>query len=372
MRLPGYRASGFTLTEMSVSMVVGSIVGAFVMTYMHVTSILIAKNLSTNYSHNSLHKSLDWAADRIQQAEYVPVLLTTGTTVSLTGTSGNPAFSTSGSAAISQQSTEVVGIYYDRLVGYPYILPSTSGSGSVSAGATTLTLQYSNNVYSNPPAPQTNDVILVSGSATVTSGSGSAAVTSTVRPLVSSVTLSTSGSYQSAGITLSGSFGVTYAWSWGSGEYQAASLVHREAFIVMSNTSTGNFELRYYPNFEGLTALASPTFASGSTTVSYVALTTANITALNNTTNYQVITDQFAQVPPTVAPCGPFSEITTTAGATLVGLDFRIRGTQYDNVLDTAETSASAGSTKEANEFSQFARVITVAPLREHPVGVFQ
>jgi hypothetical protein len=53
-------------------------------------------------------------------------------------------------------------------------------------------------------------------------------------------------------------------------------------------------------------------------------------------------------------------------------VDIRIRGTVYNNVLDTSVANATAGQTKEAFEFSQFARVITITPLREHPATVFQ
>jgi prepilin-type N-terminal cleavage/methylation domain-containing protein len=364
---------GFTLTELTVSMAIGSIVAALILTYLHVTAVLVAKNLGTNFSHNSLHKSLDWMTDRIQTAEYIPVLLTSGSTVALTSGSGS-AYLTSGSASISSQSTQVMGIYFDRLVGNPYVFPSTSGT--ISASATSLTVQYSGNVYANPPAPQANDVILVNG-ATATTGSGTSSVTTTLRPMVSSATVTTSGSYQSAAITLSGSFGGTYSWdNTSSGtsnpEYQTAIIIHREAFLVISNTTTGNNELRYYPNFENVTTLASPQYASSSSTVSYVVLTSANLTALNNTANYVLLTDQIGTIPLASTPYLPFSEMTTGAGATLVGVDIRIRGSQYNNVLDTSVSNSSAVQTKEAYEFSQFARVITITPMREHPVAVFQ
>ncbi len=260
---------GFTLPELTFATAIGSILAALILTYMHVATVLSAKNLGTNFSHNSLRKSLDWMTDRLQTAEYIPVLLTSGTSVTLSSGSGSE-YSTSGSASAASESTQVIGIYYDRLVGTPYVFPNTSGT--IAAGAISVTVQYSTNVYANPPAPQANDVLLVNG-ATETTGSGTSSVTTTLRPLVSSATVTTSGSYQSAAITFSGSFGATYTWnnsSSGASEYQTAILVHREAFIVMLNSTTGLNELRYYPNFENVTTLASPQYASGSTTVSYI------------------------------------------------------------------------------------------------------
>ena len=197
----------FTLTELTMAMAIGTILAALILSYMHVAAVLTAKNLGTNFSHNSLHKSLDWVTERIQNAEYIPVLLTSGTaavTLSATGSE----YLTSGSAVASTESTPVMGIYYDRLVGAPYAFASQSGS--LSPGTTSVTVQYSSNVYANPPAPQANDVLLVNG-ATSTTGSGTFAVTTTLRPLVSSATVTTSGSYKSAAITLSGSFGGTYS-----------------------------------------------------------------------------------------------------------------------------------------------------------------
>ena len=371
MRFKKASNSGFTLTELTFASAIGTILAALILTYMHVAAVLTAKNLGTNFSHNSLHKSLDWMADRIQNSEYIPVLLTSGTTVSISSGTGSE-YSTSGSASATSESTQVMGVYFDRLVGTPYVFPNTSGT--IAASATGVTVQYSSNVYASPPAPRANDVLLVNG-ATTTTGSGTSAVTSTLRPLISSATVTTSGSYQSAAITFSGSFGATYTWnnaSSGVSEYQTAMLIHREAFIVMSNTTTGLNELRYYPNFENVTTLASPQYAGSSSTISYVALTATNISALNNSANYQVLTDQMGSIPITGTPYMPFSEITTNAGATLLGVDLRIRGTQYNNVLDTSVTNSTAVQTKEAYEFSQFARIITITPLREHPAAVFQ
>lgn len=362
---------GFTLTELMVSIAIGSLVAALGLTYMHVATLLTAKNLSTNYSHVSLRNSVNRMIDRIQTAGYIPVLLTSGTAVSLTSGSGS-AFLTSGSATASAQSTQVMGIYYDRIVGGPYVFPSTSGS--ISAGATSVTVQYSGNVYANPPAPRAYDVLLLNG-ATKTAGSGTSAVTSTLRPMVSSATVTTSGSYQSAAIRFTGSFGADYSWnnsSSGMPEYQTAVLVHREAFIVITNTATGQNELRYYPDFEKVTTLASPKYAGGSTSVSYVTLTASNLTALNDPANYELISDQIATNPQDGTPYLPFSEITTPSGAILLGMDIRIRGTQYNRTLDTSVSNATASGAKEAYEFSQFARIITIAPLREHPTAVFQ
>src|SRR5580692_5224979 len=103
---------GFTLTELTFATAIGSILAALILTYMHVATVLSAKNLGTNFSHNSLHKSLDWMTDRIQNAEYIPVLLTSGSSVTLTSGSGSE-YSTSGSASASSESTQVIGVYYD-------------------------------------------------------------------------------------------------------------------------------------------------------------------------------------------------------------------------------------------------------------------
>lgn len=307
MSRPSHRAAhaAFTLTEVLVACAVWCILGIAVFGFIQVATVLFTKNISTNYSHNKLRAALEEITDRVQTTVDLPTLITSsGTAV------------TTGSAA---------GIFYDRLLGDPYVVAS-QGIG-LSATTTNITLTYSTNVFVTAATPNPGDVLLIDGGV-VTSGS----TTTTLRPMVSSVIMGTlNAGLQTISIALTAPLGSAITWD--SSTVKAAKLVRREALIVRSNGSRN--ELRRYPSFESLMKLSNPN--------------------LDDSTQYFVITDQIG----TNSSDGtPFSETVSGQGGTLLNLDLRIRGTYVNNYL----------ANKEANEFSNFARIITISPLRQRPV----
>jgi len=240
---------GFTLVEMLVATTVAAAVGGFALAYLHVGTILFAKNVTVNYSNNSLRWSVDEAIDRVQSSAIIPVLIDTTGTAAITSTSA--------------------GIYYDRLLGDMYVVTNPSGTG-LAATANSATLTYSTNQYASPPVPQAGDVVLFNGAS------------SGMRPMVSTASMgSTTGSTQAVTVTFTAALGTAVSWT--SSQIETAQLVHREALIVMPNGSA--YEFRRYPSFE----------------------TTAN---LNDATKYVVLSGQVGTqgsepTPFTIVASGP-------------------------------------------------------------------
>jgi hypothetical protein len=284
-------SEGFTLVELVVSMAITALIGILAFAYMRTGMLLFAKNVTTNFSSNTLRRSIDNVLNRVQNSVIFPVLISS---------TGSPA----GSPA--------AGIYYDRLLGDPYVVTNPSGAGLV-AGTTTLTLTRSTSPFALPPIPQNGDVLLIAGAP------------SSLRPMVASATASTSsGSQQSISVTLSSPLASAITWT--ASQICTAQLIRREALIVKSSGSQP--ELRCYPSFE----------------------TTTN---LNDSSQYFVVSNQVGNQGSEVTP---FS-IVTSGTDTLLGMDYVVRAGIYQNYL----------ANREANQFSSYQRVRTTLPLRLRP-----
>ncbi|MCE9610730.1 MAG: prepilin-type N-terminal cleavage/methylation domain-containing protein [Chthoniobacter sp.] len=283
--------SGFTLVEILVAASVGLVVSGLAFSYLRAGTLLLAKNVSVNMSNNELRSAIDQIQDRMQTATSIPILI-----------------NTNGTAATSPAA----GVYFDRLVGEPYVVTHPGGSG-LSAAATSVTVTRSTSAYASPPIPIAGDVLLIDGA------------TSTMRPRVSSVTTGAiSGGLQTITITFTAALGT--AIDWDASFVKTATLTRREAFIVMPGA--GRSELRRYSSFE-------------------------TTTDFNDATQYTVIS---RQVGTQTGETTPFS-IVTVGLDKLVNIDFRVRTAGFENAL----------AAKESNTFSGFMRVQCMVPSRQRP-----
>jgi prepilin-type N-terminal cleavage/methylation domain-containing protein len=283
--------AAFTLTEMMVALGVAVVVSALAYAYLRTGTLLVAKNVSMNLSNNDLRGSIDQIADRLQSAVNIPVLV-----------------NTSGAASASPAA----GVYFDRLLGDPYIVTHPGGSG-LGSSATTLTITRSTSAYASPPIPQAGDVLLIDGAP------------STLRPRVSTATIAgASGGLQSLSITLTAALGTAIPWD--ATQAKTSKLVRREALIVMPGNPRPS--LRRYHSFE-------------------------TTTDLTDATKFAVVSREVGNQG---AELTPFSLV--TAGLdTLLNIDFRVRAIGFDNVM----------SGREINGFSNYMRVQSMVPSRQRP-----
>jgi len=218
----------FTLVEVMIALSVAVVVGLAVFTSVNTAMFMTARNLSVNLTNNSERKSLDRIEQVIQQANTMPVLITT-----------------TGAAATSPAA----GVSFDYYLGGPYVINATGST--VPASTTSLTIVLSTNVVASPPIPNPGDVLMINGAP------------SSIRALISTVVVgSTNASLQQTiTITLANQLGA--AVSIPSSGILTAYLVRKVAFIVMPG-GNGN-ELHYYGSYETTTNLSNPT--------SYVLLT---------------------------------------------------------------------------------------------------
>jgi len=283
--------AAFTLTEMMVALGVGVVVSLLAYAYLRTSTLLVAKNISMNLSNNDLRGSIDQMGDRVQGAVNVPVLINTAGAVT---------------AAPS------AGVYYDRLLGDPYIVTHPGGNG-LTAAATSVTVTRSTDVYASPPIPQAGDVLVIDGAPT------------TLRPRVSSVTTFAAGAnLQGITITLTAALGAVINWD--SAQPKTSKLIRREALIVMPAGTRP--QLRRYHSFETTTNLNDP--------ATYAVISRA-------------VGNQGAEVT-------PFS-IVTAGLDRLLSIDFRVRTAAFDQVM----------MGKEINDFSSYMRVQGVVPSRQRP-----
>ena len=278
--------SGFTLVETLVAASVGIVLAGLSFAYLRAGTLLLAKNVAVNMSNNDLRGAMDQIQDRMQTAITVPILINTSGVVSAAPTAG---------------------IYYDRLLGESYVVTHPGGSG-LTAAATTATVTRSTDAYASPPIPAVGDVLLIDGAA------------STMRPRVSSVSAgAVTGGLQTITITFTAALGT--AISWNATDVKTATLVRREALIVMPAGERS--ELRRYDAYE-----SAPT-------------------------QYTVVSRQIGTQ---TGETTPFS-IVTVGLDKLVNVDFRVRAKGSDYAL----------ATKELNGFSGFMRVQCMAPSRQRP-----
>ncbi len=282
---------GFTLVELLTAMTVGLVVSGLAFSYLRTGTILLAKNVTTNFTNNEVRGSLDQIADRIQSAVTVPVLI---------NTSG------------AETTSPAAGVYYDRLLGEPYVVSHPGGSGLV-ASATSVVLQRSTNAYASPPIPEVGDVVVIDNP------------DATLRPRISAVNAGTiSAGLQSFTLTLAASLGTAITWE--ASQVKTAKLIRREALIMMPAGS--RYQLRRYGSYE----------------------TTTN---LNDATKYAVISRHAGNLGTEMTP---FS-ITEAGLDKLLNIDFRVRASGFENVLQN----------KEVSSFSNYMRVQCMIPSRQRP-----
>ncbi len=283
-----------TLVEMIVYMGVGVILSYVTYSFMTSAMVLYAKNMSIVHSHTNLRSTLDRLNNNLQQANSRPVLI-----------------DTTGNAAVTSAAA---GLYYDRYLGDPYVVTNSSGSGLPSS-TTTLTITRSTAALASPPLPLPGDALLISNPA------------GNVRALVATSTPGTidaSAQRQPITITLTAALGTTIGWT--SPEVRTATLVHREAFLVVPNGDQSEF--RFYKNFEP-------------------------VPSISDSANYALISNQLSAV---TGETTPFS-IDTLGNDKIVRASLFARSTEFSTYL----------SNKQAYNFNTFVRLNTVLASRLRP-----
>ena len=296
--LRSFRAcSGTTLAETMVYAIIGLVISCVAYTFLTSTTQLYAKNLSIVHSHSDMRSVLDRTLNNMQQGNSLPVLIdTTGTAVA---------------------TPPSAGLYYDSYRGDPYVITNPSGNG-LPVGTASAILTCSMAALASPPAPAVGDAIIISNP------SGDVRI-----PLTACV----AGAFDSVNnrqpYTVTFASALASAISWTAAETRTATLVHREAFLVVP--VSGYSELRYFKDFEPI----------------------PNAAGLANTANYTVITKQLSVL---AGETTPFS-IATVGTDKIVKASFFARCTDYSNYL----------STKQAFEFNSFVRVNTSLSSRLRP-----
>jgi type II secretory pathway pseudopilin PulG len=317
------RATGFTLVEISVALLLFMVVGLIVYSVLMSSTTLLAKNLSLNQSNTSVRGTLDRIFSEINQANGLPTL------INADGTAADGV----GPAA---------GIIFDRYVGGPFVV-GNPGTG-LPATATAFNLYYSTDSSANPPLPVRNDVVLMDGvtRALVSSCSAPSGYSSPVpspTPVVGkmvTVTLQGSlGSYKTPPIA-SGT-----AISWVTPIQQAAYVVHRKAFVVVPPASVLSVngiyppaELRMYPDAEAVTDYNDAT--------KYIVLTRAIGTGPRGNSPFESGVDLKTENKP--------FWIYASNGANYLSIAMRVEDQQFNKRL----------MTQQANQTNTFLRVDSV------------
>ena len=217
-----HQRRAFTLVEMLVGAAMSSVVGLAIFAVIHAAMLLAARNLSVNLTNNSMRGALDRAAQILQQADTMPVLI---------DTAGAPA---TGPAA---------GVSFDGYLGGPYVV-SAPPTG-LPANTTVLTVVRSTNPYASPPLPQPGDILRISNT------------DPTLRPRVAATFVNPpdGAQHQAISVTLSAALGtpVTFVAS----TILTGKFVRPAALLAMP--AGAKRELRYYPLFETTTNLSDPT-----------------------------------------------------------------------------------------------------------------
>jgi hypothetical protein len=255
----------FTLIEIMIAAAVATVVGLAIFTSMNTAMFMAARNLSVNLTNNSERKALDRIEQVIQQANTMPVLITT------TGAAG---------------TSPAAGVSLDYYLGGPYV--STVSGSTLPASTSALSIVRSTNAVASPPIPNPGDVLMINGAP------------SSVRALISTVVVgATDGSgHQTIAITLVNQLGA--AVSIPTSGTLTSTLVRKVAFIVMPE-GTGE-ELHYYGSYETTTNLSDPTkyimltdqvglLAGANTPFSLVQIQSASFVGLS----LQVRSNQFDQ-----------------------------------------------------------------------------
>lgn len=282
------RQRGFTLVELMIGIVLAMGLGLVAYSILTNGMQLMAKNISLNASNTSLRSALDRICAEVNLA---------------TGSGLPKLLDNSAAPGIAPAA----GIVFDRYLSGPFVILNPSGTG-LTASATSFQMKTSTDGMAYSPVPKKDDVILMDDQ--------------TTRPVVlscSPATLTKNTGLQTLTITLQGKLGKDVNWK--SSEQKTASVIHREAFLVVQ--TGGRAELRFYANAETL----GP--ANYNSTSTYTILTREIGTATGDTT--------------------PFSYVTQN-GTSFLNIAMRVEDRQFNNYL----------STRQAKEFNTFLRVDTI------------
>jgi hypothetical protein len=287
------RHSALTLVELLIYLGISAMISGVIFSFLTGASLLYAKNMSIVHSHTNLRSVLDRLTNNLQQAYSLPVLI-----------------NTSGASA----AAPAAGLYYDRYVGDPYLVTNASGTG-LPATTTTLTLTCSTVALASPPAPKVGDAVLISDP------------NGNVRARISAVTAGTydaTNQRQPYTVTLAAALGTAISWS--APEVRVASLLHREAFVVVPGATQSEF--RFYPNFEPVPVMTNPN-------------------------NYTVISNQISSL---AGETTPFS-------LDMVGTDRIVRASLFARSTEFSTWLTN----KQANNFNTFVRLNAVLASRLRP-----
>lgn len=217
------KSAGLTLVELVIYLGFSVVISGVGYSFLTGQTRLYAKNMSIVRSHTNLRSVLDRLVNNLQQANGLPVLI-----------------STTGATSAAPSS----GLYYDRYLGDPYVVTHPGGTG-LTAAATTVTITRSTAALASPPLPASGDTLLIDASPTPVR-----AIIATSTPgVINAVT-----QRQTIDLTLSTALGTAVIWT--ASQVQTSRLVHREAFLVV--TVGDKSELRFFKNFEPMPTLASP------------------------------------------------------------------------------------------------------------------
>jgi prepilin-type N-terminal cleavage/methylation domain-containing protein len=280
---------GFTIVEITISTAILLVVSLIAYAILVNSTTLLAKNISLNESNLILRSALDRVYSEINQANGLPKLI---------NADGSSA-PTNGPAA---------GIIFDRYLGGPYVVTNPGATGLASS-AVSLQMKRSTDSLASPPIPKLNDVIRIG--------------TGTIRPMVSSCTADAAAAdlTQSLNVSLKTSLGVAIPWT--ATTQKTASLLHREAFVVVPVNGRG--ELRFYKDAE----------------------TVANY---NDATGYVVLNREIGtKTIGTEEEDKPFT-IVAQSGVSYLNITMRVEGQTYNRAL----------SSRQAQEFNTFLRVDTM------------
>jgi hypothetical protein len=215
--------AGTTLVELVIYIGLSVVVSSVGLSFLISQTRLYAKNMSIIRSHTEIRSALDRLVNNLQQANGLPVLITT---------------------AGASASSPAAGLYYDRYLGDPYVVSHPGGTG-LTAAATTVTVTRSTVPLASPPLPSPGDTLLID------------APGNPVRALIATSTPGViDGTNQRQTIVLKLKSPLGKAVSWTPSQVQTSRLAHREAFLVMPRAD--NSDLRFYPNFEPMPALNDP------------------------------------------------------------------------------------------------------------------
>lgn len=288
------RRAGLTLVELMVYMITGVMILYVTYSFMTGATVLYAKNMSIVHSHTNLRTSLDRLNNSLQQANNRAVL------IDLTG---DPTV-----------SPTAPGLYYDRYLGDPYVITNPTSTG-LPASTATVELTRSTVPLASPPLPSPGDAIIIS----TPSGSVRGLVLTAVPGTINGGTLR-----QSITVNLAAPLGSAVGWS--PPEIRTATLVRREAFLVVPVGDSSEF--RFYPRFEPKPVMSDPA-------------------------RYTVVSSQLSSI---AGENTPFS-IDTVGTDRLVRASLFSRSTEFSTYLEN----------KQAYHFNTFVRLNTVLSSRLRP-----